>query len=411
MDDDIPTNLEYAESAAHQEHYISERGVEFDAFSEGLSPSPSDVIRDEADDYIIPAAAQPEEKVEVVVPGAVMSGGFIELLRRRYEEAQNVTLKSAVDVTVHSANISLQLFEGYDWVGTRAKIEQEYQTVRRKLVKIRQLLSSGQQVDSADELSYDVYGAYSVGLSQSAGGSNEDDLLRAIDEELGRGDEGEKGDEEGKSDSEWQNLATPSQSRRLSESTPTHTHTSDFRKSLHRSHSPFVEIAACGVKFTFSKYAEGDKASSAKLSVRDIELLDRVTQKSKWRRFMTALQKDLRGNARESGSSMVELTLDAMLTDAGQEEVSLLCRILPLKLNIDQDALEFLKRFLAFKDEGADVKNSPSGPYIRMFRDCSSTLTNGAYQVRQLLSPSRSRWITNQSMSTTRLCARARRSS
>ncbi|TIA99521.1 hypothetical protein E3P96_02903 [Wallemia ichthyophaga] len=370
LDDDIPTNLEYAESGAHQSHYM-ERGLEFDAYREGLSPSSSDVVHDELDDYVMPAASQPAEKAEVIVPGAMMREGFVELLRERYAEeqyaAQTQRRLSLVDVTLHRADVSLQLFDGCDWVRTRAKIEQEYRKLRRKLVRIRQLLSTGQQVDTTDELSCDVYGAYSVGLSSSSAGSTDshidtpEDFLKAIDEELGVAGE--------ESDSEWQNLSTPSQSHRTKESVPapdhTHTHTSDFKKSLQRSSAPFVEVTARDVHCSYTKFAEGDRASATKLSIKDMEVLDGVTQKSKWRKFMTALQKDLRGNMRESNSNMVEVTLNNLLTDANEEEISLLCRILPIKLNMDQDALDFLKRFIAFKDEGESAIGRPSGPYIR----------------------------------------------
>ena len=83
---------------------------------------------------------------------------------------------------------------------------------------------------------------------------------------------------------------------------------------------------------------------------------------------MTSLDKDLRGNVRESESNMVEISLDTLLTEGGEEEVALHSHVLPLKLNMDQDALEFLKRFFAFKDDTDTKGDVEKGPYIR---ECS----------------------------------------
>lgn len=349
VDDDIPSNQEYIyeTTTQQQERYLREQTVDFDAFEEGLSPSSSDDLRDNVDDYIIPATSQPNEIVRQLIPDAVMQSNFIETLRNKLDESVKVAIKPYMEVQLHSADTSLQLFEGCDWSATRHRIEEEHNRIRKKLVKFRQLLASGQQADcTEEELSFDVYGAYNVGISQHVNGS--DEILKAIDEELG-------------DESEWQTLVTPTHSRRPSENTSTRQ--ADFRKSLYRSKGPFVEITACGIKSTMQKFEEGEKSSDIKLSIKDVEILDRK-QKLNWRKFMTSLDKDLRGNVRESESNMVELSLETLLTE-GEEEVALHSHVLPLKLNMDQDALDFLKRFFAFKDDTDANDDVEKGPYIR----------------------------------------------
>ncbi|KAG2356196.1 hypothetical protein BDR07DRAFT_1492224 [Suillus spraguei] len=252
-------------------------------------------------------------------------------------------------VRIHDSDISLFLHDGYDWPRTRKIVEQEIKDMRKKLAKIRQLIATGQTQDpSVEETSTMLFNSIHIGLDQDFDSLDPTALVAAIDDELE--------DAETESHSSWQTFppASPGQQQRIP-SARIH------GRRLTRSKGPSIEIKLIGLDAQVDNYRHRLKdalVSRTLVVIKDAEILDHV-KTSTWRKFLTELRSDSRGNIRETDSSMVRVELKTVRPSPSHpsEETRLRAKLLPLRLYVDQDALDFLKKFFAFTDP-----DSPSAP-------------------------------------------------
>lgn len=252
-------------------------------------------------------------------------------------------------VVIRDGDIALFLYEGYDWATTRKAIEDEVKKMKRRLTRIKQLVASGQAYDpSIDPTNTLLFNSIHVGLDQDADEMDQDALIAAIDEQL-------KEDTDPGSVSSWQSLR-PSPSGR-----PSVPQQRLRGRRLTRSRSPSIEIRLSGLFSEAVKYVPNDSfVSRTFATVRDVEILDHV-KTSTWRKFLTTLRSDSRGNIRETGSNMVRIELCSVHPVPGNtsEETRLRAKILPLRLHVDQDALDFLKKFFTFQNPTATSDPGP----------------------------------------------------
>lgn len=201
---------------------------------------------------------------------------------------------------IHDSDVSLFLHDGYDWSRTRKIVEQEVKDMRKKLAKIRQLIATGQTPDpSIEETSAMLFNSIHIGLDQDFDNIDPTALVAAIDDELN-----DKTEAETESHSSWQTLppASPGQQQRVS-SARIH------GRRLTRSKGPSIEIRLIGLDAEVDNYRPKDALVSRTLVVvKDAEILDHV-KTSTWRKFLTGLRSDSRGNIRETDSSMVRVEL------------------------------------------------------------------------------------------------------
>ncbi|KAI9509642.1 hypothetical protein F5148DRAFT_1148156 [Russula earlei] len=252
-------------------------------------------------------------------------------------------------VVVRQGDITLYFYEGYDWATTRKVIEDEVKKMKRRLTRIKQLVASGQAYDpSIDPTNTLLFNSIHVGLDQDADEMEPDALIAAIDEQL-------REDDDIASVSSWQSLRPTSSGR------PHVPHTRLHGRRLTRSRSPSIEIRLSGLFTETVKFIPNDEIVSRTFAtVRDIEILDHV-KTSTWRKFLTALRSDSRGNIRETGSDMVRIELRVVHPVPGNtsEETRLRVKILPLRLHVDQDALDFLKKFFNFQNHNSATETEP----------------------------------------------------
>ena len=196
---------------------------------------------------------------------------------------------------IRDFNATLHLYDGYDWVRTRKIIEERAKEMRRKLAKIRQLVASGQTPDpSVEETSTLLFNSVYIGLEHNVDELEPGALIAAIDEELNE-------EFETNTQSSWQSLkpqplASPGQSSQASRSQ---------RRRLRRSKGSSIEIKLMSLAAEFDQYRpEAAFVSRVFATIRDLEILDHI-KTSTWKKFLTSLRADSRGNVRETDSHMV----------------------------------------------------------------------------------------------------------
>jgi autophagy-related protein 2 len=169
--------------------------------------------------------------------------------------------------------------------------------MKRRLTRIKQLVADGQAYDpSIDYTNTLLFNSIHVGLDQDADEMETDALIAAIDEQL-------REDNDTASVSSWQSLRPTSSGR------PNIPHPRLHGRRLARSRSPSIEIHLSGLFLETLKFVPNDKIVSRTFTtVKDVEILDHV-KTSTWRKFLTTLRSDSRGNVRETGSDMVRIEL------------------------------------------------------------------------------------------------------
>ena len=210
---------------------------------------------------------------------------------------------------MHQCAISVQLFDGYDWQKTRKTIEDEIKAVRKRLERIRQLLASVNKADeSIEDTRSTLFNSIYIGVDQR----NDMDtaaLLKAIDDELdGLGDETA-------SQSSWQTMPLPGSAEKRSK-------VRLRGKRLTRSKKPQIEFGLKGLRAEVDQYgAASSTATRLNVNAASFEILDHI-KTSTWKKFLTEMKADSRGNVRETDADMLRLevlTVRPNLPDPGEE--------------------------------------------------------------------------------------------
>ncbi|KAF9013883.1 hypothetical protein BDQ17DRAFT_1341670 [Cyathus striatus] len=351
IDDDLPTNLDYLD-----ESYGA---------AGGLRELTDEDLEDDSHEIVNHRFIAPSEKGIISQFGSetikMLQPEGIRVIEDYFD---NISVDSTSEfgeailtVRVKNADFNLLLYDGYDWVKTRRTIEEGVKEMRKRLNRIRQLVANGHgQQPVSDETSKLLFNSVYVGIEQDIEGLEPADLIAAIDKEL-------KDDIETGSQSSWQSLRPADIGK--SHARPVRVH----GKRLTRSKGPSMEIQLAGTSAAFTKYDMTESlASRIFVTIDELEILDHI-KTSSWNKFLTNLRSDSQGNARESDSSMVRIELRNVRPDPGlpNEEARLKAKILPLRLHVDQDALDFFKNFFSFKDQNTAVRTDPTSSNSEAF--------------------------------------------
>lgn len=297
---------------------------------------------------------------------------------------------SVLRCRVSRCDVTVRLYEGYDWHRTRKAIEEESKRIRKRLEKIRQLLAAGQTADaSAEDASVLMFGSVQLGLPAGASDLPTQQLLAAIDEELQeRGGD----DDTASTASEWRSEATVVAD--ASKARPPQKASTKPRRSLRRSRSAAVDVNLRGLDLSFDTYPSSHPISSKlRLNVTTVDVVDNM-RSSTWHKFLTELRPNEGGIVRASSEPMAKIELSRLRSEhkasaaspddivlkvsappfargkkAAHKVFSLQVKVCPLRLYIDQDALEFLKAFGAFKSDSQPAAPAQSSageePFFR----------------------------------------------
>lgn len=138
-----------------------------------------------------------------------------------------------------------------------------------------------------------------------------------------------------------------------------------------------IDINLNGVGVDFDAFdAEEPLASRVAVTVRTCEIIDNL-KTSTWRTFLTEMAPQGPAFKRNPEARMVHVELQNVRPEMGEasEETRMRAKVAPLRLHVDQDALDFLKKFFAFRPPGAPPAPTPTtsatGPFIREYPEQS----------------------------------------
>lgn len=252
---------------------------------------------------------------------------------------------------MHVTKIELYLYDGFDWAHTRkgfrqsfehleasAKNSQPFQSSNAEQIQEHQgppqdVIDAAELSDTQVRVSEQIFG--SIILSAEVG----DDVEEAI-RDINRKVQGYNEDK------------LPSELPRAESSS----------KKLNLERSLAHKVSANVSNLSLSVLQFDSDGSSVNEPETDFELLNEIrfnmetfavtdnVETSTWNRFLTYMSSV---GERESGSNMLELTLKNVRPDLklSYTEAVVHASVLPLRLYIDQDTLDFLIRFFDFKDE------------------------------------------------------------
>lgn len=265
--------------------------------------------------------------------------------------------KSLLKVKVRDVHAIWNLFDGYDWQRTRDAISKTVQEVEARAYERRARLDRRSAYDQDFEEEETVIGDFLFNSIYIGIPAHQDprELSNGIAQDL-------YGDRQTDTESVATTQVTATPSRLGGPSS----RPKPRRLKLHRSrhHKITFELRGVNVDLATFPRGSGETESSVDLSVKDLDIFDHVPG-STWKKFATY---DRDAGEREIKSNMVQLELLNVrpVPDLAATEIVLKVSLLPLRLHVDQDALDFITRFFEFKDDSIPLPGSPSDvPFIQ----------------------------------------------
>ncbi|KAI4953488.1 hypothetical protein J4E91_002335 [Alternaria rosae] len=254
-------------------------------------------------------------------------------------------------VRVRDVNIIWNLYDGYDWPRTRSVISQAVDDVEARAEERRH---KGREEDDDDDFVEQDFLFNSVWIGVPVK-DEKGALARRINNDID--------DLASETGSYATSTATRSTGATLR---PRSTIKSRRRLKLERSKHKKIAFSLSGVAVDLVVFPPdtGETVNSVNVRVRDLEVFDHIPS-STWRKFVTCAIDPAK---RELIRPMINLELNTVkpITDLAASELVIKVTILPLRLHVDQDALDFITRFFEFKDDSAPA-SSPAGdqPFIQ----------------------------------------------
>jgi len=254
-------------------------------------------------------------------------------------------------VRVRDVNVIWNLYDGYDWPRTRNVISQAVDDVEARAEERRRKARDEDEDDDFVEEDF-LFNSVWIGVPIK---DEKGALARRINHDI---------DDLA---SETGSYATSTATRSTGATTrPRGATKSKRRLKLERSKHKKIAFSLMGVAVDLIVFPpdSGETINSINVRVQDLEVFDHVPT-STWKKFVTCA---INPSMRELIRPMLNLELVTVkpVTDLAASELVIKVTILPLRLHVDQDALDFITRFFEFKDDS--VPASPPAadqPFIQ----------------------------------------------
>ncbi|QGA16180.1 hypothetical protein EYB26_003847 [Talaromyces marneffei] len=254
---------------------------------------------------------------------------------------------SPLRVRVRDVHFIWNLFDGYDWQRTRDTISKAVKDVEMKAAERRAKTTSRLSPEEDEEES--VIGDFLFNSIYIGIPANKDprELSRAINHDI----------DDMASETGSYITSTTVTGYTSHQNRPSSTRGKRLRLSRSKHHKMTFELKGISADFVVFPPDTGETQSTIDVRVNNLEIFDHIPT-STWKKFATYMND---AGVRESGTSMVHLEVINVkpVAELAASEIVLKATVLPLRLHVDQDALDFLSRFFEFKDESAPAPSSP----------------------------------------------------
>jgi autophagy-related protein 2 len=268
--------------------------------------------------------------------------------------------EAPLKVLVRDVNIIWNLYDGYDWPRTRNIIAQAVDDVEARAEERRQKVQDEEEDDDFVEEDF-LFNSVWIGVPVK---DEKGALARRINHDID-----DLASETGSYATSTATRSTGATARPRNSTKPKR------RLKLERSKHKKIAFSLMGVAVDLIVFPpdSGETINSIDVRVRDFEILDHVPT-STWRKFVTCL---IDPSAREMNKPTINLELVTVkpVTELAASELVIRVTVLPLRLHVDQDALDFITRFFEFKDDSAPSSASTADqPFIQRLEVKAVTL-------------------------------------
>ena len=260
--------------------------------------------------------------------------------------------RSPLQISLVDMHFIWNLYDGYDWQSTRDAINEKVDDVKaraeeRRRDKLRAIDDDENETVIGDMLFNSIY----IGISAK------DDPLEWKDKF-----NGVPNDNSSESGSYITTTTASGNSTRRNEPRRRKKRL-QFGRSKH--HKMTFELKGVSSYIASFPPDSGETQSSIDIKIRDLEIFDNMPS-STWRKFATYMYD---AGTRQKDASMVHIQMLIVRPDPEllASEFILKVNVLPLRLHVDQDALDFLTRFFEFRDDSATESASSTAdvPFIQ----------------------------------------------
>ncbi|KAF2767004.1 hypothetical protein EJ03DRAFT_316599 [Teratosphaeria nubilosa] len=267
------------------------------------------------------------------------------------DDGTNKQQKLPFCLRLRDANILWHLHDGYDWRKTRDGITHGFEVMEQRHEErmARRRVSAEAREDKEDIIGDVLFNSIYIQIPSN---SDPQDLRRQMNRAI----------DDTASETESQPVSNMSRPTQYSASGRPIRQAPKRRLKIERSRTHKVSIELhnlCADVLVFPP-GDGDVNSSVDVRVKDFEIYDNLST-STWKKFLTSLDEGVKD--REMAKPMVHLEIANVKTlqDYSASELTIHASLLPLRLHVDQDCLDFIVRFFSFKDE-TDASAAPKSP-------------------------------------------------
>jgi autophagy-related protein 2 len=259
---------------------------------------------------------------------------------------------SPLRVRVRDVHIIWNLFDGYDWQSTRDKISDAVSDIEARALARQPRSKSRLSGGADDEEEESVIGDFLFNSIYIGIPANKDprELANAINHDID-----ELASETGSYATTTTVTGSPARNQQGAR-----VKRKKLRLSRSKTHKMTFELDGISADFLVFPPGTGEIESSLDVRVKNLTVFDHLPT-STWRKFATYMQD---AGVRETDTNMVHLEILNVkpVAELAASEMIVKATVLPLRLHVDQDALDFMSRFFEFKDDSVPTSSTPSAP-------------------------------------------------